>query len=213
MVKRLGIMGAGGHAKVVADTAKRCGGYVIHGFYDDNPALHGMPFYHEYMIMGDFEQLLRDLKHEVIDTAFIAIGHNKLRQELGERILDAGYVLETLVDSTAILSPTVQLGAGSLVVVGAIINADAQIGKHAIVNTGATIDHDCIIHDAVHIAPQAALCGSVEVGERTLIGVGAVLIPNVSFPKDSILGAGSVMTTSTYSRATYYGVPSRKTHS
>lgn len=59
---------------------------------------------------------------------------------------------------------------------GVTINSEVQIGKHCIINTNASIDHECFIADYVHISPNAALAGNVEVGEGTHIGIGACII-------------------------------------
>lgn len=76
---------------------------------------------------------------------------------------------------------------------GVSIHSGAQVGAHCIVNTHASVDHDCYLEDFVHIAPQAALCGNVSVGEGTLIGAGAVVIPGIRIGRWSVIGAGSVI--------------------
>lgn len=206
---KLGIFGAGGHAKVVADTAWRTASYVPIAFYDDDTARHHTEHYRGVKIRGNFDQLLQDLKSNTLDVAFIAIGNNQIRVTRGEHVLKAGFSLATLVDPHAILSPTVKLGMGTLVVAGAIINADTCIGSHVIINTGARVDHDCVIEDGVHIAPSATLCGAVQIGERTLIGVGATLLPSTQFPANSILGGGSVVTRPLHTPGNYVGCPAK----
>lgn len=207
MRERLGIFGAGGHAKVVADTALRGDRYEVHAYYDDNVERHGADFYLDRPIAGGLDALLHDLADGTLAAAFVAIGHNAARQRLGISIQDAGHLLATLVDPHAILSPSVTLGVGTLVVAGAIINADTQLGAHVIVNTGASVDHDCGIADAVHIAPHATICGGVRVGARSLIGAAATIIPGLRFSSDSVLGAGSTLVSSAQQSGTYTGSP------
>src|SRR5690625_564466 len=209
-LKKLGIFGAGGHAKVVADTAWRGSEYVPTAFYDDDTARHHQIHYRGLEIRGGFEDLLSDLRQGLMDAAFIAIGNNEIRVVLGERVLDGGFHLATLVDPHAILSPTVILNAGTLVVAGAKINADTRIGSHVIINTSAIVDHDCMIDHGVHVAPNAALCGGVVIGKHTLISVGSILIPGISFPEYSILGAGAVSLNDETNPGVYIGTPSRR---
>lgn len=206
---KLGIFGAGGHAKVVADTAWRRQNYVPVAFYDDDVTRHNQVHYRSVEIRGDFNRLLDDLSEEVIDAAFVAIGNNDVRATLGQQILEKGFSLATLVDPNAVLSPSVILGSGTLVVAGAVINADTRVGAHVIINTSASVDHDCVIEDGVHIAPNVTLCGGVQIGERTLIGVGAILLPSTEFPPDSILGGGSVATRSPHTPGNYVGCPAK----
>lgn len=203
----LGIFGAGGHAKVVADTVARGAVYRVHAYYDDNAERHGTLFYGERPIAGGLDDLLADLRAGRLAAAFVAIGHNVARERIGEAILRSGHTLATLIDPTAVVSPSVELGAGTLIVAGAILNADTVVGCHVIVNTGASIDHDCRIQDAVHIAPHATLCGGVNVGARTLVGAAATMIPGTSLPPDSTLGAGSTLCAAQSATGVYVGSP------
>lgn len=210
MTTKLGIFGAGGHAKVVADTVVRQNQYTLHGYYDDHAERHGDDFYLNLPIHGNFQTLLDDLTRGTLHAAFVAIGNNAVRTQLGDQILAAGHTLATLIDPTAILSPSVQLGVGSLVVAGAILNADTRIAQHVIVNTGASIDHDCIIARGVHIAPHATLCGGVRVGAHSLVGAGATMIPGTALPEESVLGAGSTLTTQANTLGVYVGSPAER---
>lgn len=205
--RTLGIFGAGGHAKVVTDTVTRQAKYQMLNYYDDDEKRHGERFYRNVLIRGGLPQLLNDLSSGRLDVAFCAIGDNETRVRVGKQILNLGYELATVVDPTAIISPTVRIQCGTLIVAGAIINSDTDVGAHVIVNTGASIDHDCIIENGVHIGPQATLCGGVQIGFTTLIGAGATIPPTISCPAQSILGAGSTLTTTPTQRGTFVGTP------
>ena len=207
--KKIGIFGAGGHAKVVADAILRAQEYALHAFYDDNTSRHGAIHYADRPVAGDRQQLLRDLSNGTLQAAFVALGNGRVRAEIGEEILRAGHTLATIIDPTAILSQSVKISPGTLVVAGAIINADTRIGPHVIINTGASVDHDCVIGAGVHIAPHATLCGGVHVGESSFIGAGATLIPLTQFPAHSTLGAGSTLTKSVDTLGTWVGSPVR----
>lgn len=209
---KLGIFGAGGHAKVVADTAWRGKQYVPTAFYDDDTARHHHIHYRGLEVRGGFEHLLNDLREGFVDAAFVAIGNNEVRVTLGQQILERDFHLATLVDPHAVLSPTVTLREGTLVVAGAVINADTRVGSHVIINTAASVDHDCVIEDGVHIAPNATLCGAVQVGRWTLIGAGSTLIPNVQFPMNSLLGAGGIWIMNAGESGVYLGNPARLVH-
>lgn len=212
-MKKLGIFGAGGHAKVVADTAIASGEFEVIGFYDDNVTRHGELFYRERCVLGGLQELLADLQDGVLDCGFIAIGNNAVRVRLGERVLQSGHVLATLIDPRAAVSDTAEIDVGTLVVAGAVVNAASKIGRHVIINTGAVIDHDCVLGDGIHIAPHATLCGGVKVGAGSFLGAASTIIPTLSFPADSILGAGSTLIQSATEQGTWVGSPARRLES
>src|SRR5699024_1243033 len=136
-------------AKVVADAVQRANHYRIGGFYDDDAAKRGDIHYAGVPIRGDWNTFMQDLSADPTAHGFIAIGNNAVRTRLSQKVLAPGHSLATIVDPTAILAPTVQIGHGSLVVAGAVVNADTLIGPYCIVNTAACIDHDCVIHAGV----------------------------------------------------------------
>lgn len=173
------LYGASGHAKVIADILT-ANGITIEAFIDDNPlltSLHGIPVIHSA---------------ENLSPLIISIGNNKVRKTIAEKLhCDFGKAIHPFT----FVSPSAEIGDGSVVMPGAIIQSDARIGCHCIVNTAATIDHECTLEDYVHISPNASLCGNVHVGEGTQIGAGSVVVPGISIGKWSLICAGSVVTT------------------
>ena len=153
-MKRLRIIGAGGHGKVVADIAVACG-YTDIAFLDQSwpeRTRNGA-----WPIVG---------KHDSEGPLFCAVGDNETRA----KIMQGQGTMPCLIHSSAILSPSARCGAGTAVMAGSIINADTQIGSGVILNTGSSVDHDCMVSDFAHISPGARLAGGVHVGARTWIG-------------------------------------------
>lgn len=202
---RLGIFGAGGHAKVIVDAVKRQRVYEPTSFYDDEASRCGAEHYCGLTIRGNFDCMIQDLQSKYLDAAIIAIGNNEIRTELGEYILTNQLPLATVIDPHAVMSPTATIGCGTVIVGGAVINADVRIGAHVIINTAASVDHDCVIEDGVHIAPHATLCGNVRIGREALIGANATIIPNLEFPSFSTLAAGTTLTKSVRTSGVHFG--------
>ena len=193
----IGLIGAGGHGKVVADTAVAAGWKEIVFFdrsFPDRSSNGGWP------IIG-------------VDAAgwqgalFCAIGDNKTRARV-IREMDAG-AFQVLVHPAAILSPSVKIGAGTLVVAGAILNADAIIGQGVILNTACSVDHDCRIGDFAHVSPGARLAGGVHVGTGAWIGIGAVVREGVRIGANAMVGAGAAVIEDVPDNARVGGVPAR----
>lgn len=174
------LFGASGHGKVVLDTLVQIG-HSVDVICDDHPKvalMHGVP-----VVTPD--------KVDFTNAALIfSIGNNKVRHLLAQKY--SGPFLQA-IHPNAIISSTVTLGEGTVVMAGAIINTDSSIGNHVIVNTGAMVDHECHLDDFVHISPGVALAGNVCVGEGTHVGIGACVIQGIKIGKWCTIGAGAVI--------------------
>ncbi len=199
----LNIIGAGGHAKVVIQTA-RAAGYEPIAVFDDDERLHetqvcGVP------VVGKIAEMIERLKNSDL-ACVIAIGNNETRKMIAEKY-DQNWV--SIIHPSAIVDATAQIGAGTVVFAQAVIQADATIGRHVIVNTSASIDHDCHLADFVHIAPGCHLSGGVHIGEGTLLGVGACAKPLAKVGRWSVIGAGAAIIRNIPDHVTAVGVPAR----
>lgn len=195
---RIGLIGAGGHGKVVADTARAAGwGDIV--FYDrvwPDRQTNG-----EWPIVGAEPAEADDA------LLFCAVGNNAVRARLFMQLgLAASPVL---IHPSAILSPSARFGAGTLIVAGSIVNADAEIGRGVILNTGCSVDHDCAIGDFAHVSPGARLAGGVTVGTRSWIGIGAVVREGVTIGADVVVAAGAAVTKDIPDGARVGGVPAK----
>jgi len=99
------IIGAGGHAKVVADIARRTG-LAVTGFLDTvNPGRQGTPF-HGVTVLGGLDQLDL-LAARGVRQAVIAVGDCGARLQLAEYAVAAGFMLPVLIHPSAVLAPDV----------------------------------------------------------------------------------------------------------
>lgn len=189
----INLFGASGHAKVIMDIIEAQGN-AVGCLYDHAPRFNTIHGKHIY----------RTEKKGVKGPLIISIGSNKVRKLISER-----YSLDyaTPVHPNAIVSGSVLIGEGTVVMQGAIIQADVHIGRHCIINTGASVDHECQIGDYAHISPHATLCGNVQVGEGSCIGAGSTVIPGVKIGRWCVIGAGSVVVRDIPDGAIAYGNP------
>lgn len=191
------IIGAGGHGKVVADTAESCG-YSNISFVDRNwpdRLKNG-----RWPVVGSNASLDNGMQ-------FCAIGNNATRAKVfTDQNLDNSPIL---IHQSAVISPTVKLGAGTVVVAGAVVNADTHVGRGVILNTGCSVDHDCSLGDFVHISPGARLAGNVTVGDCSWVGIGAVVIEGVSIGRNVIIAAGAAVINDVKDGEIVGGVPAK----
>jgi sugar O-acyltransferase (sialic acid O-acetyltransferase NeuD family) len=191
------LQGGGGHARVVLDCLMVQQNVEVIGIFDPNYSglLRGIPQ------KGKYDPTFhRDAK------AIIAIGDNEVRKQV---VAFTEHEFTNAIHPSVIVSDSVTMGTGNMLLHGVIIQSEVQIGSHVILNTGSQVDHDCKIGDYVHLAPRVTLCGTVEVGEGTFLGAAAVVIPGRKIGAWSIVGAGSVVTRDIPDFAVAFGNPAR----
>ncbi len=203
MSKKVIIIGAGGHAKVIADIVIKSGDELV-GFLDDDEKLQNQVVFDNKKVIGKSSDSALYKECSFI----IGIGNNETRKSISEKYNLNWY---TAIHPSALIGTDVKIEEGTAVMAGVVINTGTRIGKHCIINTSTSIDHDNIIGDYVHISPGAHLAGTVHVGELTWICIGTTIINNINILDRNIIGAGSVVTKNIEeSNAKYVGIPARK---
>lgn len=198
-MKRLAIIGASGHGRVLADIAKITG-YTDIVFLDDNPdksECAGYPIIGPSYMASDLDAFL-----------IVGIGNTVIRRRIQESLPNEKLI--TLIHPDAVIAEDVIIGEGSVVMAGVVLNTGTKVGKGCIINTSSSVDHDCEIGDYVHIAVGSHVCGGVQVDCGSWVGAGAVISNNLYICPDCIIGAGTVLIDSIYESGTYVGVPARK---
>ena len=198
-MRKLAIIGASGHGKVVADIARK-NGYSEIVFLDDDENIHEC---------GGYPVIGKSAEAGMIDAdVIVGIGNASVRRRIQESIPDEKLII--LIHPDAVVAEDIVIGTGTVVMAGTVINPGARIGKGCIINTCSCVDHDCEVGDYVHIAVGSHLCGTVSVGRGTWIGAGATVINNVFICSDCIIGAGAVVVNDIQESWTYVGVPAKR---
>jgi sugar O-acyltransferase (sialic acid O-acetyltransferase NeuD family) len=194
-LKRLVLIGAGGHGKVAADTALASGfGDVV--FLDRD---------HPRRVVNGRWPIIGNLATAVDGERFLSIGDNAVRARLWQEL--AFDTSPVVCHPSAVVSTWAQLSAGTLVAAGVVVQVDVHAGRGVILNTGCSVDHDCRLGDFVHISPGARLAGNVAVGARSWIGIGAVVREGVTIGSDAVVAAGAAVIADVPNGARVGGVP------
>ncbi|MCK6604153.1 MAG: acetyltransferase [Ignavibacteriaceae bacterium] len=207
--KRLVIIGAGGHAKVLISVIQEDKLFDIVGFTELNESeeVFGVPY------LGSDDQLGSMMEESDCHMAALGLGYIKInnhRNNLYNYAKKIGYTFPPIISKKSNISDYAIIGNATAIFPGVVVNPDAVIGTGCILNTNSTVEHDVNIGDFVHISPSATVCGGVKIGENTIIGAGAVIIQSVSISANTFIGAGSVVLRSLTEPGIYVGVPAKK---
>lgn len=203
MNKKIVIIGASGHGKVVANIAK-LNGYDEILFLDDDTSKKSCG---RYPVAGTSKDI-RQYKGNY--DFIIAIGNNRIREKISDMLERENIKQTTLIHPSAVIDETVKIKEGTVIMANAAINAEVQIGRSCIINTSSSIDHECILEDYVHVSPGVHVAGTVSIGKSTWIGIGATIINNLSICANCMIGAGSTVIKDIKEEGTYVGSPIRK---
>lgn len=162
-MKRLLIIGAGGHGQVVKEIAEACGYEAIDFLDDKSPNAVGK--INEMSYLAPY-----------YDGVSVGIGNNALRQELTENLgRSEGISIATLIHPTAFVSSSSIIGKGTVVEPHAIINANSKIGEGCIISVGSIVDHDSSIGYFSHINAGAICMAGSNVKALTKVNAGEII--------------------------------------
>jgi sugar O-acyltransferase (sialic acid O-acetyltransferase NeuD family) len=185
MNKKIAIIGAGGHGKVVGEIAL-LNHYEKIDFFDDKfDEIKSFPF----KIVNNLDYLSNHIKD--YNAFFVAIGDNELRCKNIQWLKYYKTNIVNLIHPFSILSKFTTIGVGTCMMANAVVNAGTSIRDGVIINTSASIDHDCLIEDYAHISPNCSLSGNVNIGKFTHLGTGTSVHPRINIGKNVKTGIGS----------------------
>lgn len=200
-MKKITIIGASGHGRVVADIA-RLNGYDDISFLDDNSELKNCG---RYKVVGS-SQVISDIDSDFV----VGIGNADIRNQILSKLEQLNKSIVSLIHPNAVVGEDVSIDVGTVVMAGAVINPGTRIGKGVIINTCSSVDHDCVIEDYVHVAVGAHICGTVTVGKSTWVGAGSTISNNINVCSYCMIGAGAVVISDIFEPGTYLGLPAKK---
>ena len=208
-MKKIIIIGLGSHAKVVADEINRSKKYKILGFVDAYKKISYMkPFYKNLKVLGGLDFLKKKTKSETIMT----IGSNHKRISILNKLSRNKQIIKwaKIISKNAIISESVKIGEGSVIISGSIINTDTKIGCHCLINTGSIIEHDNFLGDFSSTGPGVQTGGNVQIGNESFIGMGSSIRHNIKIGKNVVIGANSFVNKDCQKNSTYFGLPAKR---
>lgn len=161
-MENLVILGAGQYGHVARETAVAMGCFQEICFLDD----------HSETAIGKLEDY-RQLRSK-FDCAFVAMGNPGLRMHWLQALEEAGYQLPVLIHPKAYVSPSAQLGKGSITEPMAVVNAGAEVGMGALLCAGCVVNHNAHVLPGCQIDCNAVVAANAVVPEGTKVQSGSV---------------------------------------
>ena len=209
-MKKLLILGCGGHAKVVADAAEMSNEYQDISFLDQkNKTSKEFNTSFHQKIIGDLSE--SNIEHFSSDFshAFVGIGDNFTRVRWLNKLHNLGFKIPNIIHPNAQISKYVEIGFGTFINANAVLQCNVKINSGCIINTSSSIDHDSTVDIGSHISPGVNIAGNVNIGQNVWIGIGSTIIQNIDIGDNVIVGAGSLVLKSIPKNVKAYGIPSK----
>ena len=203
------MIGAGGHARVVAD-AMRMAGIALSAVASLDRELPTGVLEGLEHLTGDDAVLTLAAGSVTLVNGVGSVGDATARRKIFEKFRAAGFNFASVVHPSAVVGTRVTLGEGAQIMAGAVVQTGTQLGENCIINTGASVDHDCWVGGHAHIAPGACLAGDVVVGPGSHIGARAVIIQGRSVGSRAVVAAGAVVIDDISDGITVTGAPARQ---
>lgn len=207
-MKKLILIGGGGHCISCIDVIEAQGIYKISGILDVAENLEKRVL--SYKVIGTDNDIINYVKDHYF---LITIGQTKnalIRKKIFKNLCAVGAELAIIISPSARISKYATIGAGTCILHNSCINANVKIGVNCIINTGANIEHDCNIGEHSHISTHAVINGGCRVEESCFIGSNATIVQNICIPAESVVGAGAVVLTSFSKKGTFVGNPAKE---
>ena len=167
-MSKLIIVGAGGHGRVVSETAELEGRWDDIAFLDDRIDTDTVLNYKIVGKLNEYERFAREY-----DYAIVCLGNNEKRMDLIDKLLIVGYKVPVIIHPKSTVSKYSEIKEGCVILAGAVINTGASIGRGCIININSCIDHDSVICDGVHVCSGAVVRSMCRIGKLSYIGAGS----------------------------------------
>lgn len=198
------ILGAGGHAKEVADLLTRKGFTSKELYFFDNVTKTKELFLGAFNVISEIRELTE------FSSFFLGVGGSEARRSLVKLGQKAGLNWSGLRAASSIVGAFQKDIHDSVdILERAVISSGVKISEGTLVNRGVSIHHDVKIGEYCEIAPMVTLLGGVVIGHDVFIGSGATVLPNVKVGNGAVIGAGALVKDTVIERTTVVGNPAR----
>lgn len=175
-MKKVIIIGGGGHCKIVIDTLEEINKinnrYEILGVLDDNVNCKKVL---DYPVLGNVS-LLKNYEENI--CFHIAIGNNDVRKKIYEENKNREFL--TIAHASSTISKYAIIESGSFLGAKTFVNTGARIGLGSIINTGSIVEHETQIENFSHISYGVLIGSNCKIKEKAFIDMGEIVKRNTN---------------------------------
>ncbi|MGY2003680.1 PglD-related sugar-binding protein [Blastococcus sp. SYSU DS1024] len=207
-VRRLVVMGAGGHAREVLD--------VLESLPDAPGRERTTVFAESGATTAAATALLRDRGYALAEelpadaTHYLpAVGDPALRQWFVTLAESRGLLPAQAVSPLSTVPDVLREVPGLVVLPRVHLSTNVALGRHCHLNIGCQVSHDGWLGDRVTLGPGVLLAGGVTVEDDAFLGIGAVVLPGRRIGRGAVVGGGAVVVHDVAPGTTVAGNPAR----
>ncbi len=206
---KLLLYGAGGLAKEIYDIVIRCYSDKYDKIYFIDDFAEETPFYQSERI--HFDSIKTRFENLDDFEGVVAVGEPAYRDKLSKRFDDIGISLATIIDKTALISPTASIEKGTIVCEFSTVHADVELGRSVLIQPYSDVGHDIKVGNYSVLSSNCAPGGESVFGERVYVGMNATTKEKITVGNDSIIAMGASVFRDVDAETIVVGNPARVT--
>jgi sugar O-acyltransferase (sialic acid O-acetyltransferase NeuD family) len=130
---------------------------------------------------------------------------------LAKRLTEAGIALTTIIDKTALISPTAQIGKGTIVCEMSSVHTGVVIGENCVIQPYVCVGHDTVVGNSTVLSEHCAPGGGITFGDCVFVGLNATIKERLNIENNAIVGMGAAVFKNVGENMTVAGNPARVT--
>lgn len=196
------ILGLGAHGPEMAEIVDRVNGvqktWNLLGFISPDGRKVG-ECVNDYPVLGTMEVL-----GNYPDVCVVPHG------EVPQRLEVPRHQLVSLIDPSAFVSRTAQIGVGCVLFPHCYVGLNARLHDFVMCLSGCIINHDNVIEERVFLTSGVTLAGYVHVEPDCFLGQGCNVRQYLRIGRGSLIGMGAVVVKEVPPNSVMVGNPARK---
>jgi len=191
MIKNLYIFGCSGIAKSIYDSILRSNQISFKNIYfvDADKKKTERVFYDGItpILLGDLNKK-ECYKQNVIFAFFKPENILNRKEIIDSYVKNFKFERITIVDSSAVISPSARIGKGTYVGPNVVIDSDAVVSNDNIILFNTVVSREVRIEENVFISANVVIKGSVKISESVFISASSIITNNI--PSKVFINAG-----------------------